>query len=316
MRLTRLLLVLLLAPFLGAAAPRAVWIWELETLRLIDDPAYELRVADLLKTHGFDTLYLYADTYRNRNPVLGDRAGTRALVARLHARGFRVEALLGSYPLHTPEYVLPERDQAARDMMRHLLDYNRAVQPSERFDGAHLDIEPYTLEAWNDTTRADLCRLYLVRSREWVAMAREAGKAFQVSAAIPFWYDRFEVVWEGVRRPMNAHVQDLYDYVVLMDYRNEAQGGDGIIAHARDEVAYAAARGKRVVVGLETGDTQPAKLTFRHLGPAALTREMAEVEAAFAGQRAFGGFALHHLDTWMALQAQPSAPAPSLPPGP
>jgi hypothetical protein len=306
--LARFLSALLLTSALAAGAPRAVWIWEPETLRLIDDPAYERRVVDLLKAHGFGTLYLYADAYRDRNPVLGDRAGTRALLARLHARGFRVEALLGSYPLRTSEYVLPERDGAARAMMRHLLDYNRAVEPAERFDGAHLDIEPYTLDAWTDATRADICRLFLDRSREWVTMAREAGRGFRVSAAIPFWYDRFEVAWEGAARPMNAHVQDLYDYVVLMDYRNEAEGDDGIIAHAMGEVAYAAGRGKRVVVGLETGDTEPAKLTFRHRGPAVLAREMGKVEAAFARQPAFAGFALHHLGTWMELLAQPPAP--------
>jgi len=303
-------LLLFLACTLLPAAPKAIWVWETETLRLLDDRAYEARVVGLLREHGFRTLFLYADDYRGRNPVLNERAAYRGLLGRLHAAGFRVEALLGSYPMKTWEYVLPERDQAARAMMQHILDYNAAAGAQERFDGVHLDIEPHALESWSDETRVSLSRMFLARSREWVTMARQAGKGFVVGAAIPFWYDGFTVAWEGVTRPLNAHLQDLYDYVAIMDYRNRAEGPDGIIAHARAEIAHGAARGKAVLLGLETGEAEPAKVTFRHQGPAALAREMALTEQAFARHKAFGGFAIHHLRTWLELIETP-APTPS-----
>ncbi|MFN7958001.1 MAG: hypothetical protein U0P46_06755 [Holophagaceae bacterium] len=302
-------LLLLLACTLLPAAPKAMWVWEAEALRLLDDRAYETRVVGLLRQHGFSTLFLYADDYRGRNPVLNERGAYRGLLARLHRAGFRVEALLGSYPMKTWEYVLPERDQAARAMMQHILDYNAAAGPQERFDGVHLDIEPHALDSWNEGTRAGLSRMFLARSREWVAMARQAGKGFLVGAAIPFWYDGFAVAWEGETRPLNAHLQDLYDYVAVMDYRNRAEGPDGIIAHAREEIAQGAARGKSVLVGLETGEAQPAKVTFRHQGVAALAREMALAEQAFARQKAFGGFAIHHLGSWLELIEAPSSAA-------
>lgn len=298
-------LFLILACTLLPAAPKAVWVWEAETLRLLDDRAYETHVVGLLRTHGFRTLFLYADDYRGRNPILNERAAYRGLLARLHAAGFRVEALLGSYPMKTWEYVLPERDQAARAMMQHILDYNTAASALERFDGVHLDIEPHALDSWSEETRASLSRMFLARSREWVAMARQAGKDFLVGAAIPFWYDGFTLAWEGASKPLNAHLQDLYDYVAVMDYRNRAEGPDGIIAHAREEIAYGAAQGKVVLLGLETGEAQPPKVTFRNRGAAALTREMTTTEQAFAKTRAFGGFAIHHLRTWLELIEAP-----------
>ena len=305
-------LLLFLACTLLPAAPKAIWIWETETRRLLDDRAYEAQVVGLLRTHGFRTLFLFADDYRVRNPILAEQSAYRSLLGRLHAAGFRVEALLGSYPMTTWECLLPEHDQAARAMMQHILDYNAAAEPRERFDGVHLDIEPHALDSWNDDTRVALSRMFLSRSREWVAMARRAGKDFLVGAAIPFWYDGFTVAWEGVTRPLNAHLQDLYDYVAVMDYRNRADGPDGIIAHAREEIAYGTARGKAVLLGLETGEAQPAKVTFRHRGPAALTREMATTEQAFIREKAFGGFAIHHLRTWLELI---ETPAPAAAPG-
>ena len=42
----------------------------------------------------------------------------------------------------------------------------------------------------------------------------------------------------GAAAPLSERVQDLYDYVAIMDYRNFAEGSDSIISHAEDELAY------------------------------------------------------------------------------
>lgn len=306
----RALLLLLVCAILPAA-PKAIWVWESETQRLLDDGSYEARVVKLLRTHGFTRLFLFAEDYRGRNPTLKHQAAYHALIGRLHAAGFQVEALLGSYPMKVWEYALPERDETSRAVMQHILDYNVAAEAHERFDGVHLDIEPHALDSWSDTTRMSLSRMFLARSKEWVTMAHQADKGFLIGAAIPFWYDSFAVEWEGVKKPLNAHLQDLYDYVAVMDYRNRAEGPDGIIAHAREEIAYGSAHGKSVLLGLETGDAEPAKVTFRLRGAEAMAQEMATTERAFAHKQAFSGFAIHHLRTWMELVERSPLPPPS-----
>ncbi len=313
-----LLLGLLACACLAATPPatEAVWIWEADTFHLLEDPAWTAEVAGFLEAQRVGTLYLYADGYEGRNPLQDAPDRYHALLADLHRRGFRVEALLGSAPLDSRAYVLPERSADARAMLQRVLDYNRASAAPGRFDGVHLDIEPYTLAAWNDRTREALAVRYLDRSAEWLAMARAADPSLRMGAAIPFWYDGFEVDWRGRRRPMNEHVQDLYDYVAIMDYRNRAAGPDGIVAHAQPELAYGDLSGHAVVVGLETGPAEPAKVTFHGLGATALGREMAAARARFTPHRSFAGFALHHLGTWMALAGwRAPAPRPSRPAG-
>ena len=68
--------------------------------------------------------------------------------------------------------------------------------------------------------------------------------------------------WEGQRRPLSERVQDLYDYVAIMDYRNFAEGADSITSHAEDELAYGDRIGRPVMIGVETLKTTPAKVTF------------------------------------------------------
>jgi hypothetical protein len=83
-----------------------------------------------------------------------------------------------------------------------------------------------------------------------------------------------------------------------MDYRNHAAGGDGIISHAADEMAYASRRGRAVVVGVEVTPNELQKVTFSHLSEPDLERELVLTEKAFDGEAAFAGFAIHHFRSY------------------
>ena len=92
---------------------------------------------------------------------------------------------------------------------------------------------------------------------------------------------------------------------MLMDYRDHADGSDGIIAHARAEIDAAALRGKRVVIGVETADNEIAKVTFFDNTDAQLELALAQTASAYAGHAGFGGFAVHHFESyveWLAAQ--------------
>ena len=303
MALAALTLLTLTLAFPAAAnsvrSSRSVWIWEPETFRLLDDLEYRATVIRFLRQRHVDRVYLYADEYKGRNPIRETPELYRSLVSELRGKGIDVHALLGSYYLKTETYVLPENQKAARAMLRRVLAYNDASKSPERFTGAHFDVEPHMLDAWT-TDRLELSVLFLERLDEWMTIADKSG--LEVSAAVPFWLDRYEVEWRGRLRGMNEHVQATVDVIVLMDYRDKADGRDGILRHAEDELRWAAAHDKRVVIGLETGESEPSKVTFRQEGNAALSRELRKVEKALAGNRAFAGFAIHHLDTWMKLR--------------
>ena len=285
------------------AAPRALWIWEGDTYAMLEHEGAALDAIDFLKAKRITTAYLYADAWQGRNLIADEPQRYRRLVRRLHAQGVKVQALLGSGPLHTERYVLPAYRQQALVMVQRILDYNGAAAPEERFDGVSLDIEPHILAEWS-TRRAELLAGFLDMSAALVRLKNAASPGLPMGPAIPFWLDGIELDWNGQRRPVNQHVQDLYDYVALMDYRDHADGGDGLVSHASDELAYGERIGRPVVIGVETAPNAIRKTSFNHLREADLERELAATERAVGASRAFGGFAIHHYGSYKRWAAQ------------
>lgn len=293
---------------LGAAASpssRAVWTWERESYAMLESREAAEAAFDFLRDKRVDTIYLYADAFEGRNLIADQPRRYRAFIAQAHGRGFRVYALLGSAYLRTERYILPSQRKEATAMLRRVLDYNASAPANARFDGANLDIEPHLLDEWNDSNRENLLHDFLEVSAAWMTMKKESGQALAIGPAMPFWFDGIPVRWRGRTRPASEHFADLYDYVALMDYRDHADGRDGIIAHAAKEMAYAETIGKQVVIGLELTPNELKKVTFNHLREADLEREIAATAAAYAESKAFAGFALHHYRgyrEWVAKQ--------------
>jgi hypothetical protein len=302
-------LIAMLLPFAVAAAPpppRAVWIWEQDSYAMLQSPQEADQAFAFLRGKHVDTLYLYADAFRGRNLIVERPEAYRGLIAAAHRRGFKVYALLGSAYLHTERYIRPQRRADAMALLQRVLTYDAKARAESRFDGVNLDIEPHLLDEW-DTQKLELLRDFLDVSAAWMALKREAKSDLAIGPALPFWFDGIQLDWHGKTRPVSEHVAGIYDYIALMDYRDHADGGDGIIAHAADEMAYAGRIGKKVVIGLELTPNELQKVTFNHLTEADLTREMTATERAYRDSTAFAGFALHHYRGYREWVAKPRA---------
>ena len=285
----------------AAAAPRAVWVWEADTFRLLDRKDRWNETFTFLAKRNITTVYLYADEYRDRNTIRDEPEKYRRLIAAFHGRGCKVYALLGSSYLKTQEYILPERRAAAVRMFENVLRYDAGSAVDERFDGVNIDIEPYLLDDWgeNRTLRATQ---YLDLAAEFMRLKRKFGDTLAVGPAMPFWFDGIDdIAWRGKRQRLSDHVQDVYDYVAIMDYRNFARGSDGIISHATDELEYADRTGKTVIVGVETLRTEPRKVTFYGMGHAAMEEQLRVAETEFSSHSSFAGFAIHHLGSYLIM---------------
>lgn len=287
------LLMLSLAGSLGAT-PRAVWTWERESYAMLESREEAEAAFAFLRSRRVDTIYLYADAFRGRNLIADQPRRYRDFIADAHARGFRVYALLGSAYLNTERYILPSQRGRAVAMLQRVLDYNAGAPRESRFDGVNLDIEPHLLDEWDDARKHELVRNFIDVSAQWMAMKRESGQDLAIGPAMPFWFDNIGIEWRGRNKPASEHLADIYDYVALMDYRDRAEGRDGIIAHAAKEMAYAEKIGKQVVIGLELTPNELKKVTFNHRTEADLQRETAATEAAYGTSKAFGGFVFHH----------------------
>lgn len=281
------------APACAAPAPRAIWTWEEESYAMLDQASAVDEAITFFKAHGITTVYLYADSFRERNDIVDDPKRYKTVIKRLHGAGLQVYALLGSGYLQTERYILPAFRAPAVAMARRIFDYNAKAESDERFDGINLDIEPHILDEW-PAKKFELLGHFLDMSAAIMAEKRRYGQAIEIGPAIPFWWDGIELSWQGKRRHVSEHAQELYDYVALMDYRDHAQGPDGLISHASDEMAYGLKAGKRVLVGVETTPNEIQKVSFNHLTEADMERELGATEAHFRNQKAFGGFVVHH----------------------
>jgi hypothetical protein len=277
----------------GPAGPRAIWTWEGESYAMLDSEGMAAQGIAFLKAKSIGTVYLYADAWRGRNPIASEPERYRRLLRRMHAAGLQVYALLGSSYLHTERYVLPRHRDEALAMLGRVLDYNKAAAPEERFDGVNLDIEPHILAEWS-TRKMELLAGFLDMSDALMRLKARSGQALPVGPAIPFWLDGIQLEWKGSRKPVNQHVQDIYDFVALMDYRDHAEGGDGLVSHAMDELRYGEAIGRPVLIGIETMPNELNKVSFNHLGEVDLERELAATARSVGGMRSFGGFVVHH----------------------
>jgi hypothetical protein len=290
-----LALALLCTPLSAVASPaeRAVWTWEAASYAMLLDHAAADEAISFLHQKRIRTVYLYADAFDRQNLIVGRAAAYRQLIRRLHHEGFSAYALLGSGFLHTEAYVLPERRADAVAMFKRVLDYNAAAAADERFDGVNLDIEPHILEQW-DRQKTQLLGQYLDLGEALMALKRSSGQSLQVGPALPFWFDGIMLDWHGVRQTVAEHTLGLYDYASLMDYRDHAEGRDGIVSHATDTMEFARRLHKKLVIGVEVTPNDIQKVSFDHLAEPDLERELGLTEDAFRDNEAFAGFAIHH----------------------
>jgi hypothetical protein len=292
-RIVVLLVSMLVSVMPAMATDRAIWTWEAESYALVEDPLAARQAVDLARKKHITSFYLYADAFRDRNLILNQPEVYRQFIRQMHGAGLRVFALLGSGYLHTESYVLPERRDEALRMFQRVLDYNASSAPEERFDGVNLDIEPHILGDW-EGNKLRLLGQFLDLGQALMELRRASGQSIEVGPAIPFWFTGIQVKWHGVSASVTEHALALYDYAAVMDYRNHAEGADGIISHAVDTMEIAGRRGKKVVIGVEVGPGEVEKVSFQHLTERDLERELALTERAFGDRDVFAGFAIHH----------------------
>lgn len=265
---------------------KALWVWELSDLAT---SAARSELIQFSLSKGINMLYVNTGTNLTTNP-----SHYRALIAQAHANDMQVEALDGQ-----SDWVRAENHPIPLGRLQDVIDYNAASAVNERFDGVHHDNEPYTLPDWS-TNRQELSVDYLDLAAKSQQLLTGSGSSMTFSGDIPFWYDTFSITHNGVTKEMHKHVQDVMDYVTIMDYRDFAEGPDGIIQNGQNEVDYGSAIGKQVVIGVETYDVpgDPEFVTFYQEGEAYMNQELEKVDAYFTDSDGYGGLAIHYYTTY------------------
>jgi hypothetical protein len=182
----------------GPTGTRGVWAWRDSgdphgTDAVVGDAAAEADMLAHLQDWGVDRVY---GSY-------GDRAATEpnaiaAWNAQLHAAGIQSFVLMGD-PAWTSsrEWAFMESLIQAR-----LIQFNESrTDPTERFDGLHLDIEPHAASAWSSYSEADkYAQLTLLddayaHAHGVIEASSQAG--LELHADLPVWFDNLPAALGG-----------------------------------------------------------------------------------------------------------------------
>ena len=236
--------------------PRAMWLW--------DESARRAEVAAFALDQRVGAVFLTV-------PWNGSTAATRSLSRALRGRGVRV-ACLGSGADWT-------------DVPENAAVWARRALAHGDFDGAHLDVEPWTASDW--PARAEQQLRGLARAVEAVRSA--TALTVEVDLAAGAVAD-FPELFAPVMRAASS--------VTLMAYRDRAPA---ILELSEAARRVAASVGRRYRIGVDTGPSVDAHTTFADDGRRALERETAAVADTLRRDPLFAGIAVHDFTGWRRL---------------
>lgn len=264
-----------------AAAPedRATWLWN--TQMIVNDPAGTLT---FLESKHVNKVYIQIDRSLSLKVY-------RSFIANASNNGIRVYALDGA-----PDWVAPKGYTSQNQLMSWLGNYQGGSSASQKFSGVHLDIEPYLYSGWS-TNQADTIKSY----QSLVLKAKDSAASLKLPLEldIPFWFDGTSYKNTYGKGNLAEWVIANTNSVTVMAYRDTASAINNIV---QNEIAIAGKYGKPLDIGVETAQSSEGdSLTFYEEGEVYMNQVLAAVDSNFTGSPGFGGFAIHHVGSWMTM---------------
>lgn len=296
------------------SCPRAMWIWNAD-FGLDDKRSDQLIQFCGLKK--INTLYFYT----GRVAMFNEEPMTQKLkkfLRKAHAAGVKVHGLDG-----WNDAFLPEKQPVFLAAIQRILNYNKQVAADERFDGFQSDVEPVTFKGYHQSAenkkRIDLQFIELhAKGRELISQS--GLKDFEYGLAILESHDKDKpdtyVTWNGKTGNVAEHAIDIFDYFAIMSYHDLARV---TIRSAQYNVDLAASKGKKALIGAETLDfftkyQGSREITFYEEGVNEMEKELKKVYDHFKNNNGFGGFAIHHYDSYRTLPDNPRRILPIIAP--
>lgn len=296
-------------PSSAAGYESGTWLW---TPMQAITPQYRTEVIQGAKESGITVMYVSLDSYldifvmpegKEKDEQMREYdARVEAFLEEAHENGIRVDAEGG-----WRNWAEPGHTYKPYALLEYVLEYNRTHEV--KFRGFQYDVEPYLLERYQEGKRSVLGNLVALVDG---TAAKLAGEDLAFSVVIPEFFDG-----AGGETPHSfygLHYGTTFDHllavleqkpgstIIVMSYRNEAEGEDGSIAITRSEIERANRSSARVVVAQETGNFPPPYISFFGKSRADLDREISKIEEAFAKEPSYAGVAVHYINALMALE--------------
>lgn len=261
---------------------KATWLWHTDLIASEPD-----RILSFAKEQGVNLLYLKVDT--SRKP-----AYYQPFMKKASEAGVKVHALGGH-----AKWGLEQNRSMILTLTDWVVAYNRNVAEEEKFSGIHLDIEPYLLTEWK-TDQASLLRQWMGNVEAYIGRAKQ-DPTLEVGCDIPFWLDNTYLP-DAPATSIAEWLISMHDHVTVMAYRDRAEGPNSISALVPQELGWANALGKKIVVAVDTKQSGEGDfVTFFEEGKAHMDAELAVLSSMLSVNPSYAGTAIHSYEYWQPL---------------
>lgn len=282
------------------------WIWEspVETSEKYQNDIFTFAVSQ-----GINTIYVTVDDYLEIYSMIeGDAKEKKkqtyfdsvaAFISRAQAKGISVDAEAG-----WRDWAEPTVRWKADAIVAFVKEYNSTRSP--KFRGLQYDVEPYLLPSYENDKTSRL--KYFVELVERTSALLE-GTNIRFAIVIPHFYDSAQAwtpsfTYNGTSAHTFTHLLKIMNKrpggsIILMSYRNTAEGEDGTIQLSEVEVAQATKAGgpTSIIVAQEVGNVEPDYVTFYGTSRKKYIEQAGIVQSVLRKYKNFGGMAVHYIDT-------------------
>ncbi len=193
-----------------------------------------------------------------------------------------------------------------------ILDYVKEFNSLNeiKFRGIQYDIEPYLLERY-EQEKEDVLLKFISLVEQLVNV--DGLENLRFSVAIPEFYDSKstfspKLSYKNQTKSLVEHLLEIFSAkedtsIIIMAYRNKAEGEDGSIEISQDEIRIANKFKYKteIIVAQETGDVLPPYITYHNTSKEYLEQEISKISKRFNKERSFGGIAIHYVNAFVSL---------------
>jgi hypothetical protein len=285
------------------------WLWT--PIKYIT-PEYRDSIIAGSKKNGVNVIYLAIDSYLEIFTMIDGEEKDKAkiefdntlkdFIKVANDNGIKVDAVAGwqnwaeEGHLYKPGAVLD-----------YVIAFNR--ENEEKFRGFQYDVEVYLLPEYK-TNKEEVLTNFLDLIDKSVTKMNYSN--LQFSVVIPEFYDDSTLEtqvfkYKGKMRHTLEHLLNVLERrsgskIIVMSYRNFANGEDGSIKISEDEVYVANNYSTKVIIAQETGDFPPSYITFSRKSKTYFDSQVALIVKAFENEQSFGGIATHYVNTYLELK--------------
>ena len=257
----------------------STWLWN--TSEIVTDSD---KIINFLVVNNVKVLYLQID-YTLKKEFYN------SFIEKANAKNIAVQALDGS-----ANWVNVDGAKYRIKFFDWLTTYQQSSLEAQRFQGVHLDVEPY-LNSRYAKSRNSVFEMY----QEFLLMSKSSSAKLNLefSIDIPFWFHEIAYKNKYGKGNVAEWIFKNIKAVTIMAYRDTATG---IINVSQSEMNLCAKYDVKATIAVETGKSAEGNfVTFYEEGKTNMYNQLNTVSNNYIQNSAFDGVAIHYLNSWMAM---------------